>query len=206
VNVPPPTVYVVDDDDSFRQAVSRLLRASGYQVETYPSAGDFLFRGPRYGPGCLLLDVKMPGPDGLDLQSALGTEQHSLPVIFVSGRSDIPIAVRALKAGAVDFLTKPVRHQVLLAAIEHAIAVDAKTRSCRERLKVLRSRYESLTPRENQVFAQVVTGKLNKQIALDLCASERTIKAHRAQVMEKMQVQSVAELVRIADQLLVMGQ
>ena len=206
VNVPTPTVYIVDDDDSFRQAVSRLLRASGYLVETYPSAGDFLIIGPRYGPGCLLLDVKMPGPDGLDLQSALGTAQHSLPVIFVSGRSDIPIAVRALKAGAVDFLTKPVRRQVLLAAIEQAITIDEQRRSCRERLNVLRSRYESLTPREHQVFAQVITGKLNKQIALDLRASERTIKAHRAQVMEKMRVHSVAELVHIADQLLVMGQ
>jgi FixJ family two-component response regulator len=206
VNVPTPTVYVVDDDESFRQAIGRLLRASGYRAQTYSSAGDFLIGGAPPGPGCLLLDVKMPGPNGLDLQSALATDQHSLPVIFVSGRSDIPIAVRALKAGAVDFLTKPVRHQVLLAAIEQAITIDAQRRSCRERLNVLRSRYESLTPRENQVFAQVITGKLNKQIALDLRASERTIKAHRAQVMEKMQVHSVAELVRIAGQLLVIDQ
>lgn len=206
MNVPASTVNVVDDDKSFRQAVGRLLRTSGYHVETYPSAGDFLISGARYGPGCLLLDMKMPGPNGLELQSALATDEHSLPVIFVSGRSDIPIAVRALKAGAVDFLTKPVRHQVLLAAIEQAITIDAQRRSCRERLDVLRSRYQSLTPREHQVFEQVVTGKLNKQIAFDLCASERTIKAHRAQVMEKMQVQSVAELVRVAGQLLVMGQ
>jgi FixJ family two-component response regulator len=206
VNVPTSTVYVVDDDESFRQAVGRLLRASGYQVEAYPSAGDFLISGARYGPGCLLLDMKMPGPNGLDLQSALATEEHSLPIIFVSGRSNIPIAVRAVKAGAVDFLTKPVRRDVLLGAIKQAIIVDEQRRSRRERLDVLRSRYESLTPREHEVFAQVITGKLNKQIAFDLCASERTIKAHRAQVMEKMQVNSVAELVRVAGQLLVMSQ
>ena len=186
VNVPTPTVYVVDDDESFRQAVGRLLRAFGYEVKTYPSGGDFLINGPRFGPGCLLLDVKMPGPNGLDLQSALATDEHSLPVIFVSGRSDIPIAVRALKAGAVGFLTKLVRRDVLLAAIKQAIIIDEQRRSRRERLNVLRSRYDSLTPREHEVFSQVITGKLNKQIAFDLRASERTIKAHRAQVMEKM--------------------
>jgi FixJ family two-component response regulator len=202
VNVAMPTVYVVDDDESFRQAVGRLLRATGYTVETYASVGDFLIIGSRNGPGCLLLDVKMPGPDGLDLQSALATAEHPLPIIFISGRSDIPIAVRALKAGAVDFLTKPVPRQVLLGAVKEAILVDAQRRSHREQLGALRSRYESLTPRENEVFAQVITGKLNKQIAADLRASERTIKAHRAQVMEKMQVSSVAELVHIADKLL----
>jgi FixJ family two-component response regulator len=202
VNVTTPTVYVIDDDESFRQAVSRLLRAAGYKVETYASAGDFLIIGFRNGPGCLLLDVKMPGPDGLDLQSALATAEHPLPIIFISGRSDIPIAVRALKAGAVDFLTKPVPRQVLLGAVKAAILLDAQRRSHREQLGALRSRYESLTPRENEVFAQVITGKLNKQIAVDLRASERTIKAHRAQVMEKMHVSSVAELVHIADKLL----
>ena len=202
MNVATPTVYVVDDDESFRQAVGRLLRATGYKVETYASAGDFLIIGFRNGPGCLLLDVKMPGPDGLDLQSALATAEHSLPIIFISGRSDIPIAVRALKAGAVDFLTKPVPRQVLLGAVKAAILLDAQRRSHREQLGALRSRYESLTPRENEVFAQVITGKLNKQIAVDLRASERTIKAHRAQVMEKMHVSSVAELVHIADKLL----
>jgi FixJ family two-component response regulator len=144
----------------------------------------------------------MPGPDGLDLQSALATAEHPLPIIFISGRSDIPIAVRALKAGAVDFLTKPVPRQVLLGAVKAAILLDAQRRSHREQLGALRSRYESLTPRENEVFAQVITGKLNKQIAVDLRASERTIKAHRAQVMEKMHVSSVAELVHIADKLL----
>jgi FixJ family two-component response regulator len=202
MNPATPIVHLVDDDESFRLAVGRLLRAGGYQVQTYPSAGDFLIAGSRHGPGCLLLDVKMPGPDGLELQTALADGEPSLPIIFISGRSNIPIAVNALKAGAFDFLIKPVRRETLLGAVRQAIIHDAGRRARREALAGLRSCYQSLSPREHDVFAQVITGKLNKQIAAELGASERTIKAHRAHIMEKMHVNSVAELVHIADQLL----
>jgi FixJ family two-component response regulator len=202
MNPATPIVHVVDDDESFRLAVGRLLRASGYRVQTYPSGSDFFNSGSTHGPGCLLLDVKMPGSDGLELQTALTDGELSLPIIFISGRSNIPIAVRALKAGAVDFLTKPVRRQLLLHAVNQAIAQDAARRSRHEELAGLRSCYASLSPREHDVFSQVITGKLNKQIAAELGASERTIKAHRAHIMEKMQVKSVAELVHIANRLL----
>jgi FixJ family two-component response regulator len=196
-----PLIHIVDDDESFRVAVARLLRAASYQVETYSTAGDFFLIGPRSRPGCLLLDLKMPGGNGLDLQAALTTSEQSIPIIFISGHGSIPAAVRALKAGAIDFLTKPVRKQVLLEVVKQAVIRDAERRAHHETLSLLRSRYESLTPREHEVFGQVVTGKLNKQIAADIGASERTVKAHRAHVMEKMQVNSVAELVHIADKL-----
>jgi FixJ family two-component response regulator len=196
-----PLIHVVDDDESFRVAVARLLRAAGYQVETYSSAGDFFLIGPINRPGCLLLDLKMPGRDGLDLQAALATTEQSLPIIFISGYGNISTAVRALKAGAIDFLTKPVRKQVLLEAVKQAVIRDTERRARQEQLSLLRSRYKTLTPREHEVFGQVITGKLNKQIAADIGASERTVKAHRAHVMEKMQVSSVAELVHIADKL-----
>ena len=196
-----PLIHIVDDDESFRVAVARLLRAAGYQVETYSSAGDFFLIGPRNRPGCLLLDLKMPGRNGLDLQAALATNEQSLPIIFISGHGNIPAAVRALKAGAIDFLTKPVRKQVLLEAVKQAVIRDSERRAHYEQLDLLRSRYASLTPREHEVFGQVIAGKLNKQIAADIGASERTVKAHRAHVMEKMRVSSVAELVHIADRL-----
>jgi len=202
MNPATPIVHVVDDDESFRLAVGRLLRADGYRVQTYPSGSDFLIAGCRHGPGCVLLDVKMPGSDGLELQTALANGELSLPIIFISGRSNIPIAVRALKAGAVDFLTKPVRRQVLLNAVNQAFVEDASRRARDEELAGLRTCYASLSPREHDVFAQVITGRLNKQIAAELGASERTIKAHRAHIMEKMRVNSVAELVHIADRLL----
>jgi FixJ family two-component response regulator len=202
MNPATPIVHVVDDDESFTLAVGRLLRAAGYQVQTYASGSDFLMAGSRHGPGCLLLDVKMPGSDGLELQTALANGRLSLPIIFISGRSNIPIAVRALKAGAIDFLTKPVCRQVLLRAVSQAVIQDAERRAERAQMAGLRSRYESLSAREHDVFTQVITGKLNKQIAAELGASERTVKAHRAHIMEKMRVNSVAELVHIADQLM----
>jgi FixJ family two-component response regulator len=196
-----PLIHIIDDDESFRGALARLLRAAGYQVETYSSAGEFFLIGPKDGPGCLLLDLKMPGCNGLDLQTALAGREQSLPIIFISGHGNIPAAVRALKAGALDFLTKPVRKQLLLEVVKQAIIRDAERRAHYARLSLLRSRYETLTRRESEVFGQVIVGKLNKQIAADIGATERTVKAHRARVMEKMRVTSVAELVHIADQL-----
>jgi len=197
----PATIHVVDDDKSLRTALMRLLRAAGYAVRTYPSAGDFLLNKPENAPGCVVLDVRMPGPSGFELQEAIAKLDESLPIIFLTGHGDIPMSVRAIKAGAVDFLTKPVRKETLLQAVRTALAGSAERCATRELLHSLRSRYESLTPREREVFAQVVSGKLNKQIAGELGTCERTVKAHRAHVMEKMQLTSLAELVHAADQL-----
>ena len=197
-----PVVHVVDDDESFRAAILRLLRAAGYEAREYASAGDFLLKLP--GPdayGCLLLDLSMPGPSGLDLQEALNRSPLALPVIFLTGHADVPSSVRAMKAGAADFLTKPVERKPLLAAVQRAIERHAQARSDRDDLAALRARYSSLSERERQVFDAVVLGKLNKQIAADLGAAERTVKAHRARVMEKMAASSVADLVRSADRL-----
>jgi FixJ family two-component response regulator len=199
------TIHVVDDDESLRTALMRLLRAAGYVVRTYASAGDFLLNRPENAPGCLILDVRMPGPSGFELQEAIAKLDESLPIIFLSGHGDIPMSVRAIKAGAIDFLTKPVRRETLLQAVRTALACNAETCAIRELLHSLRSRYESLTPREREVFARVVSGKLNKQIAGELGTCERTVKAHRAHVMEKMQLTSVAELVHAADQLIGAG-
>jgi FixJ family two-component response regulator len=193
------TIHVVDDDESLRTALMRLLRAAGYVVRTYASAGDFLLNKPENAPGCMILDVRMPGPSGFELQEAIAKLDESLPIIFLSGHGDIPMSVRAIKAGAVDFLTKPVRRETLLQAVRTALAGSAERCATRELLHSLRSRYESLTPREREVFARVVSGKLNKQIAGELGTCERTVKAHRAHVMEKMQLTSVAELVHAAD-------
>jgi FixJ family two-component response regulator len=196
-----PTIHVVDDDASFQVAIARLLRATHYEVRTYANAGDFLLRLPEDAPGCILLDLRMPGPSGLALQEALASRLDTLPIIFLSGHADVPATVQAMKAGAVDFLTKPVKREVLLPAIERALARDAESRAARERLNAWRARYDLLTPREIEVLEGIVSGRMNKEIAAELGASERTIKAHRAQVMQKMNVTSVAELVRIADAL-----
>jgi FixJ family two-component response regulator len=193
-------IHVVDDDEDFRVAISRLLRAAGFGVKSYPTAGDFLI-ARSHESGCILLDMRMPGPSGLDLQQALAERAETLPIIFLSGRSDIPITVKAIKAGAVDFLTKPVQREVLLAAIRSALAGGEKRRVEAKRLQVLRSRYDSLTPRELEVFTRVVAGKPNKEIAHDLGSAERTVKAHRSQVMGKMQADSIAQLVHLADEL-----
>jgi FixJ family two-component response regulator len=196
-----PIVHVVDDDDSVRTAVLRLLRAAGYEAWGHRSAGEFLLAMPRGTPGCVVLDVSMPGPSGLDLQAAFGESDDAPPVVFLTGHGDIPMSVRAMKAGAVDFLTKPVRRDALLAAVRAALERDAGNRTARAESGVWRSRFEELTPRERAVFALVVAGKLNKQIAAELGTSERTVKAHRARVMEKMQVSSLPELVRAAEQI-----
>ena len=198
---PTPTIHVVDDDQSFRAAVTRLLRAAKYEVRDYASASEFLDSDPCAGPGCILLDLRMPGVSGLDLQQSLARMEERLPVIFLTGHGDIPASVRAMKAGAVDFLTKPVRREALLTAVQNALGVDAKGRAARANLRELQNRYANLTLREREVLAHVVSGKLNKQIAFDLGTAERTIKAHRASIMDKLGVQSVAELVRLAQEL-----
>jgi FixJ family two-component response regulator len=198
---PIAVVHVVDDDDSLRTAVTRLLRAAGYQVRGHTSAGEFLLAQPGDTPGCVVLDVCMPGPSGLDLQTALEGRGAALPIIFLTGHGDIPMSVRAMKAGAVDFLTKPVQREALLSAVKIALARDAENRMARDRLGTLRSRFDTLTSRELAVFTLVVAGKLNKQIAAELGTSQRTVKAHRSHVMAKMQVTSLAELIHIAEHL-----
>ena len=196
---PAPTIiHVVDDDASFRKAISRLLRAGGYAVRTFASATEFLQSARTDAPGCVLLDLQMPGPSGLDVQSALARSEHALPIIFLTGHGDIPTTVLAMRAGADDFLTKPVKKDVLFPAITRALARDAQDREQRARRRELRARFDTLTPREREVLAHVLRGQLNKQIAGDLGASERTIKAHRANFMAKLQVESVAELAHLA--------
>lgn len=198
-----PVVHVVDDDRSFLQAVSRLLRTAGFQVIAFDSAEDFLLHRRRRpdAPGCLVVDLQMPGLDGLELQDRVASEEEPLPVIFLTGHGDVPSSVRAMKRNAVDFLTKPVRLNDLVEGVKRAFARDAEAREDRRQMRELQARYERLTPREREVLALVVRGLLNKQIAYELGTVERTIKAHRAQVMAKMQVQSVADLVRVAGRL-----
>lgn len=198
-----PVVYVVDDDESLRRAMGRLLQAAGYEVCSYSSAGDFALRKEPRRRGCLLLDVRMPGPSGLDLQKALARDEHPLPIIFLTGHGDVPSSVRAMKAGAVDFLTKPVKREILLRAVRSALAQDQEDTRSSEELNELRARLATLTPREREVFQLVISGKLNKQVAGDLGMAERTVKAHRAQVMQKMKVTSLAELVHLSDKLAV---
>ena len=181
--------------------MARLLRAASYEVRLHASAGDFLLNRQSDCPGCVILDVRMPGLSGLDLQEAFAKSGDFVPIVFLSGHGDIPTTVRAIKAGAVDFLTKPVAKKVLLSAVESALARDEKNRLDRARLTDLEARYKSLSQRESAVFSRVTAGKLNKQIAVELGISERTVKAHRSTVMEKLNVQSVAELSRIAEQL-----
>ena len=196
-----PIVHIVDDDDSLRTAVSRLLRVAGYEVQSHASVGAFLLARPGSVPGCVILDIRMPGPSGFDVQDSFQKEGETLPIIFLTGHGDIPLSVRAMRMGAVDFLTKPVKREVLLGAVQMAIARDAELRIERDSVRQCHQLLETLTPREQEVFAGVVAGKLNKQIAADLGTAERTVKAHRAQVMKKMQVSSVAELVRMAENL-----
>jgi FixJ family two-component response regulator len=194
-------VHVVDDDESFRTAVTRLLQIAGYETRGYASAGDFLIARPRDAQGCLLLDVSMPGPSGLDLQAALFDHGIDLPIVFLTGHGDVPMSVRAMKSGAVDFLTKPVERDPLLRAVREALARGAAAHESGARRRSLQARYDCLTPREREVFAGVCMGKLNKQIAADIGVAERTVKAHRAQVLIKMRASNVAELVRAATEL-----
>jgi FixJ family two-component response regulator len=199
------TVHVVDDDESLRIAVTRLLRAAGFQVQAYASAGEYLLRRKPGMNGCLLLDVRMPGPSGLELQAALQNERDALPVVFLTAHGDIPMSVQAMKQGAVDFLTKPVERSALLHAIKGALAKQTNENESRRSVEEFRTRHRNLTEREHQVFVGVVSGKLNKQIAAELGTVERTVKAHRAQVMAKMQAASLADLVHMADALRAAG-
>jgi len=195
------TVFLVDDDASFLTALSRLLRAAGYTVQAFPSAAEFLKRPRVDMHGCIVLDLHMPGSDGMELQAALAKAENPLPVVFMTGHGDIPTSVRAMRGGAVDFLTKPVKKEALFDAIRRALALDASERGQKERLRGLRERYDTLTPREREVMSHVVAGQPNKQIAAELGTCERTIKAHRAAIVEKLAVGSVAELVRVAQEL-----
>jgi FixJ family two-component response regulator len=194
-----PIIYLVDDDPSFLRALSRRLRAADYQVETFGSAEEFLTRRRSDAAGCAVLDLQMPGPGGLELQEALAQAEEPLPVVFLTAHGDISSSVHAMKRGAVDFLTKPVRGDELLDAVQRALARGAAARETQRQKREWGARYESLTPREREVFALVVKGLLNKQIADVLGARERTVKAHRAQVMRKMGVQSPAELGRAVE-------
>ena len=198
----PGLVHVIDDDASFRTAIERRLKLAGYDVETYSSAQQLLDRLPGVEkPGCILLDVQMPGLSGLDLQSRLIERGSILPIIFVTGYADTPATVRAIKAGAEDFLTKPATSAQLIDAIERAMTRYESARRQRNELNSFRGLVATLTPRERQVFNLIVRGKINKQIAHELGTTERTVKAHRHQVMEKMQVHSLAELVSNAERL-----
>jgi FixJ family two-component response regulator len=202
----PGIVHVVDDDASFRTAIGRALSAAGHTPRLYASAPEYLAAASfTEGPACVLLDLRMPGPDGLDLQTALVGREDAHPVIFLSGHGDIPSTVRAMRNGALDFLTKPVTTVVLLEAIARALDRDGEREARRARRAEVRQRYGRLTPRERQVMAGVVAGRLNKQICYALHAAERTVKTHRSRVMEKMQVRSVAELVRLAEELVAAG-
>jgi FixJ family two-component response regulator len=194
-----PVVHIVDDDTSFRSAIARLLKVSGYEVADYESAACFLRTIADAKPGCLLLDVQMPSFGGLRLQEELAKVSHNWPIIFMTGHGDIPTSVRAIKAGAEDFLSKPVSKETLLEAIERALVRYAGIRESQDQLNSFKSLIATLTPREGEVFSLMVRGKLNKQIAHLLGTSERTVKAHRHMVMKKLQVQSFAEAVSIAE-------
>ena len=196
-----PLIHVVDDDESLRTALLRLLGAAGFEARGYASTGDFLLHPLPDRPGCLLLDVRMPGPSGLDLQAALKRQGITLPVIFLTGHADVTSSVRAMKAGAVDFLTKPVKRDTLLDALRRALERDALQRAARDEADRLRARFASLTPREREVFDLIVAGRLNKQIAEELGIAERTVKLQRAQVMAKLGAGSAAELGRLAERL-----
>ncbi|MBX9647978.1 MAG: response regulator [Xanthobacteraceae bacterium] len=196
---PGATIFLVDDDAGVLRAISRLLRARGYDTLTFTSSREFLEAHDRSIPGCAVLDVSMPDFDGLELQQALTAVGNQRPVIFLTGAGDIPTSVRAMKAGAIDFLTKPVSEDALLAAIAHAVQVDTENRQVSSEVDSINARFARLTPREQEVMTHVIAGRLNKQIAGHLGTVEKTIKVHRGRVMEKMAVRSVADLVRLAE-------
>ncbi|MGC4053363.1 MAG: response regulator transcription factor [Paludibaculum sp.] len=193
-----PTVYVVDDDASVREALTNLLRSVGLKVETFSTAQEFI-GSKSYGPGCLILDVRLPGLSGLELQRQLTETSRELPIVFITGHGDIPMSVKAIKAGAVEFLPKPFRDQDLLDAVQQGIELDRMKRSRKDAVADLRERYQSLTSREHEVMKYVVLGLLNKQIAVELGVTESTVKLHRGRLMHKMGAESLADLIRSAE-------
>ena len=196
-----PIVFVVDDESAVGVSIKRLLHSVGLEARHFTSASEFLRAKRPDAPGCIVLDVRLPDLSGLDLQQELAKANVDLPVIFVTGHADIPMTVRAMKAGAVEFLTKPFREQELLEAVQRAISRHRQTRDQRASMRVLQSRYELLTPREREVYPLVAGGLLNKQVAAELNASEKTIKVHRGQLMQKMEAHSLSDLIRMAEQL-----
>ena len=200
MNNPNQTVFIVDDDPSVRKGLGRLFRSTGYNVETSGSAQEFLDMATDcLGPACLVLDVKMPGLNGLDLQQELHKREYAMPVVFITGHGDIPMSVKAMKRGAIDFLSKPFDEEDLLTAVQEALKKDIANRSGMNERQDILQRVKSLTPREYEILTYVITGMLNKQIAYDLEISEKTVKVHRGRVMEKLGIASVAELVRLAE-------
>jgi FixJ family two-component response regulator len=200
MNNPEPTIFVVDDDPSVGKGLGRLLRSMGYQVETFGSAEEFLQNASDCsGPACLVLDVKMPGLNGLDLQDQLKQMEYAMPIVFITGHGDIPMSVKAMKTGAIDFLTKPFDERDFLKAVQEALKKDIANRIAMNEKQSILQRVQSLTSREYEILTYVLTGMLNKQIAYDLDISEKTVKVHRGRVMEKLGVDSVAELVRLSE-------
>jgi FixJ family two-component response regulator len=201
-----PIVFVVDDDSSMREALTDLITSVGLWVEAFKSAREFLEHRRGDAPACLVLDVRLPGLSGLDLQRELVRTEAPIPIIFITGHGDIPMSVRAIKEGAVEFLAKPFRDQDLLDAIQHALEIDRAARQERSLVAEVRRRYESLTKREREVMRLVVSGLLNKQIAGELGSSEVTVKMHRGQVMRKMKAESLVQLVRMAEKIGITGE
>jgi len=196
-----PLIHVVDDDESLRTSMLRLLGAAGFEARGYASTGEFLLQAPPDRPGCILLDLRMPGPSGLELQAALQRQGVALPVVFLTGHGDVASSVRAMQAGAVDFLTKPVTRETLFDALQRALERDARERERREEAAALRARFATLTSREREVVDAIARGQLNKQAARDLGIAERTVKLYRARAMAKLAVGSAAELGRLAERL-----
>ncbi|MBL8857218.1 MAG: response regulator transcription factor [Planctomycetes bacterium] len=193
------TIFLVDDDDDLRQATARLLRANGYRVKEFADAAKFLEAYDAQAAGCILLDLRMPGMSGLEMQEQLAQRGAPPPIVFLTGHADVPTSVYAMKHGAIDFLQKPVRETELIAALDRALSIDTSTRGDRHELAALEARYATLTPREREVFLELVSGQRNKQAAFALGITERTVKFHRAKVLEKMKAESPVELGRMAE-------